>query len=179
MKHEVPAKMKLIDRIEAEPAYRDTLFKVLRYCETDRPTAEIVFFINSLPAMRAAVHSPVILMKWLIESGGLDRMSGKEEVERWQTTEVGKQALMMQKPVEQIQSLLASESNYRETFIRILSFCRSPRTRDEIEDFLKTQPGANDHVPIATFLVQSLEKAGGLEWIGKWRTTESGQEMLA
>ena len=45
----------------------------------------------------------------------------------------------------------------------------------EIEALVQNDPVLAALKVYPSFLIEGLEAAGGLEWVGKWRTTEAGK----
>jgi hypothetical protein len=173
---------KILDRIAGEPGYRLGFYKILKFCETPRSSAEVEEEIRSFPEMKTAMHSSTILMGWLEEVGGVERVvleEGEEEEERWQTTEAGRKVAEMEAPAKRLLELISKESVYSEAYMQVLSFCQTPRTRAEIEELLQGNPVMEKPKVYPTFFIQGLEEAGGLEWADKhWRTTEAGKSVL-
>jgi len=152
------AEKKILDLITSEHAYRLAFYKVLKFCETPRPTAEVEEEVLSFPEMKTAIHSPNILLGWLEEVGGIERVVVEEEEERWQTTEAGKRVAEVEAPGKRLLELLSKE---------------------EIEELLEGNPVMEKPKVYPTFFIQGLEEAGGLEWVDKhWRTTEAGKRGL-
>jgi hypothetical protein len=169
---------KLLDRITQEPAYRLVLYKILKFCETSRSAAETEKEILAYPEMKTAILSPSVLLSWLQESGGLERVVERKD-ERWQTTEVGKKVVEMETPGKRILELISKESEYSETYVQVLGFCQTPKTRVEIEEWFKGNPVTQELKAYPAFFIQRLEDVGGIEWVDQhWRTTVSGKGVL-
>jgi hypothetical protein len=170
---------KILDRITGESGYRLVFYKILKFCETPRPTAEVEGEILSFPEMKTAIHSPNILMGWLEEVGGIERVVMEEEEERWGTTEAGQKVAEMEAPVKRLLELMSKEPVFSEIYGQVLRFCQTPRTRSEVEEHLQGNPVMEESKVYPTFFMQGLEEAGGLEWVDKrWRTTEAGKGVL-
>lgn len=77
-------------RIEAEPACRDLLLRLLEFCTAPRAESEIYCWMRPFPEMRTAFYRPETLFLWMVEAGAIARLPGGEY---WQTTPEGKQLL--------------------------------------------------------------------------------------
>jgi len=172
------AEKKILDRISSEPGYGLVFYKVLRFCETPRSTVEVEEEVLSFPEMKTAIHSPNILLGWLEEVGGIERVVVEEE-ERWQTTDAGKKAAEVEAPEKRLLELLSKEPVYSDIYMQVLIFCQTPRKRTEIEEMLEGNPVMEKPKVYPGFFITGLEEAGGLEWVNKhWRTTEVGKGVL-
>ncbi|MBE6466489.1 hypothetical protein [Denitrobacterium detoxificans] len=120
----------------------------------------------------------------------LDTGATEEELEdltaewRYLTTDVGKEALQRDCPSLKFEKLIASKAARRATYNRVIEFCESPRSMDEIFQFLQGDPGLEVNAqgimgcqPSA--YVSHLEDAGVLVWRnGGWNLTRAGVEIL-
>lgn len=169
---------KILDLIPSEPGYRMVFYKILKFCETPRPISEVEGEVLSFPQMKTAIHSPNILLGWLEEAGGIERVVVEEE-ERWQTTQAGKKVAEMEAPEKRLLELMDKEPAYSQFYMQVLKFCQTPRTRAEIEGLLEGNPVMEEPKVYPKFFIQGLEEAGGLEWVDKkWRTTEAAKGVL-
>jgi hypothetical protein len=168
----------ILDRINREPSYSRVLYKILQSCATPRSAGEIEREILSYAEMKTAVLPPSTLVIWLESAGGLESVSEKEKI--WQTSEAGKKVLETQSPQRRLLELMAKEPQYGETYVQVLEFCQVPKTRIEIEEWVKANPFLQESHVYPAFLIQRLEDAGGIEWVDShWRTTESGKGVCA
>jgi len=173
--NEMEVEKKILDLISSEPAYRLVLYKILRFCETPRLASEVEGEVLSFPEMKTAIHSPNILLGWLEEAGGIERVV-VEEKERWQTTDAGKKVAEMESPEKRLLELMAKEPVYSEAYTQVLKFCQTPRTRAEIEGLLEGNPVMEKPKVYPTVFIQRHEEAGGREWVDKkWRTTKAAK----
>ncbi len=160
--------------LNSEPAYREVLSRVLALCRTPRLAGQIEDEIRSFPEMKVAIHSPTTLLAWLEETGGITCVAMEEGKKGWVVTETGNQVAQARGPQQRLIALLAqSTDSDRATFVHILRFCITPKTRAEIEAMVLAEHVQPDSVPYAAFYVQRLEDAGGLVWKGKWETTQA------
>jgi hypothetical protein len=170
---------KLSRRIAAEPAYQSILYKILVFCETPRPVTQIQEQVLAFPEMLNAAHSPALLLSWLQEAGGIEKIAVGRKEESCRTTPIGQRFVEAESPVKKITALFAAELNGQEIFKQVLEFCRTPRSRVEIEDWLDSNPRLEELGVRPAFFVERLEDAGGLEWSDKhWCTTPAGIAIL-
>jgi hypothetical protein len=174
-----PATTKVLDLMAAEPAYRMPLYKALALCTTPRTASQVQEAIATFPEMKVAVHPPRILLAWLVQAGGIAQCTPDAGEIRWQTTAAGQRVLALQSPSQRLYKLCAQEPAHADIYRRVLAFCQTPRARAEIETLLQGDPVMESAGVYASFFVQGLEAAGGLEWEGKWRTTEAGKGVIA
>ena len=81
-------------------------------------------------------------------------------------------------PAERLRRVLEEEPEYADVYRMVLTFCFEERSMPEIEYLLRAHPALANPIVYPSYLVDRLEFAGALEWIGKWRTTEAGREPL-
>ncbi len=168
---------KIVDRIAAEPAYRTSLYKLLMFCATPRTAAEVDKELCAWPEMGAALHPPQALLAWLVQAGGIEQLAAAQDGPQWQTTEAGRKAVELHGPAERLVQLLAREPACHDLYSRVLAFCLTPRARTEIEALVQDDPILAALKVYPSFLIEGLEAAGGLEWVGKWRTTDAGKTV--
>lgn len=172
------AAAEVLQRVSSEPALRVVLYKILAFCEAARPFAEIEREILSFPEMKAALQSPQTLLSWLAQAGGIEPVAAEEEVPAWRTTPAGRTVVRSECPGNRLARLLAQNPVYRNVSLEILRSCVAPKTRDEIEAMLQGNPVLENPKVYASFFIEALEQAGGLEWDEKWRTTQAGKEVV-
>lgn len=175
----------VLRKVLAEPAYRTVLYKVLEFCEIARSFAAIEQEMLSYPEMKTALQSPRVLLSWLVESGGIEQVAPNIEEEKkkekeptWRTTEAGRNVVRIESPGNRLARLLAEEPVYRGVFQQVLRACVTPKSRGEIETTLKGNPVLENPKVYASFFIEKLEQAGGLEWSEKWRTTPIGKTFV-
>ena len=163
-----------------EPAHRAALRKMLVYCDTPRSLSEINETAGAFPEMRGAWQSPQVLMTWLVEAGGLEALAGKSEEPRWQTTEAGRLAVESENAQNRLETLLEEkDGKYRDVYLQILTACKSPKSRDEIEAMLKGNPALENPKIYASYFLQNLEKREAVVFKEKWETTESYSGVIS
>lgn len=172
------ATAKLLRRITAEPAYKAVLYKILVYCDPARSCADVERTILSFPEMKNALPSPQTLLSWLVESGGIEQVTADKNEPVWCTTAAGRNVVGMESGENRLGRLLARETVYHDTYLQILQFCVLPKSRKEIESALEGNPVLEHPKVYASFFIEALEEAGGLEWNEKWETTQAGRDFL-
>ena len=90
----------------------------------------------------------------------------------------GKNAVSIERPEAKLNNLLAREPAYRDINLQILRSCLVPKETNEIESMLSANPVLEKPKVLASYFVGELEKAGGVEWDGKWRTTPAGRMLV-
>ena len=169
---------RLVRRIAAEPAYQSVLYKILVFCDTPCPVSQVQETVLAFPEMVNAAHSPALLLSWLQEASGIEKVVVGRQEETWRTTPIGRRFVAVESPAKKIAALFAAELTCQEIFKHVLGFCRTPRSRNEIEDWLDSNPRLEELRVRPTFFIERLEDAGGLEWLDKhWCTTPAGTQM--
>ncbi len=175
---DVSARERVLNRISAEPGYRQLLYKLLEFCAHPRTGQEIHEWMLPFPEMQIALHTPAILLKWMVQAGGIEQMEGSEKEPIWQTTEAGRSVVEETGPTQRMRRLLSEEPQYREVFSQILQFCKVAKSRAEIEGLLQGHRALENPKIYPGYLIERLESAGGLEWTGKWQTTRAGKGVI-
>ena len=169
---------KILKRIDAEPAYRLVLQRLLAFCYEPRSSQEIHDELMYYYEMRNAAHTPKMLLGWMIEVGAVARHTGENaDFAQWVTTEAGIDAIAGRDPAERLRRLMEEEPTYSDVFKMILEFCSEERSLSEIEYLLLPHPALKAPHVYPSYLVDRLEFAGALEWTGKWLTTETGKAI--
>ncbi|QAR32668.1 hypothetical protein EP073_04365 [Geovibrio thiophilus] len=160
----------IIERIRLEHAYGRILCGLLKFAETERTFNELIQYINTAAENTYLLQPPSVIISWLISTEAIRAENSSTENERWRTSAEGCAALEAL-GYTQNAGIISNEPEFKEIYIKILRFCFTPRTRDEIEDMLETplrdcsvQPG---------YFISNLEETGSLEWRGKWTTAEN------
>lgn len=169
---------KVLERIAAEPDCGNILYKILKYCEKERTQKEVEEAILSFPEMKNSMFSPAVFLSWLEEAGGIEGKAHEQSEQRWITTAAGRNAVRIQSEENRLRKLFDEESRYHDIFIQVLEFCSSPKSRIDIEFLLKENPILEKTKVYPSFFLENLEKAGGLVWDEKWKTTQAGKDFL-
>ena len=171
---------KILKRINAEPAYRLILQRLIAFCSEPRSSREIYDELLYYPEMRTAAHTPKMLLKWMVEAGAIAGHAGEgRETALWLTTEAGMEAVAGHDPAERLRRLLEEEPAYADIYRKILEFCSEEHSLPDIEYLLYAHPALQNPKIYPSYLVDRLEFAGALEWTGKWRATETGKAAPA
>ncbi len=169
---------KILARIKAEPSYRNILHRLLAFCVTPCSAGQMREKLLSFPEMATALHSPEAVAAWMIADGGIEAISPDEEDTLWQTTEAGRKVVEQHGASARLMQLLANEPHYLEIYKQVLAFCQTPRTMGEIDHLLQDNPALENPKVYASYFIDRLEAAGGLEWEGKWRTSEAAKPFI-
>ncbi len=170
--------LRLTSLLQSETRYRWVLIHILDFCAQPRSFAAVQEkFITELASM-TAVHSPAVLLHWLEDAGGLQRVQVDGE-EMWQTVPEALAALDDFRVERQLLNLFVEKPELEPAFRQILQYSVTPRTRQEIEALLAEDKVLEQQRLHPTFLIHELESHGGLEWIHKqWRTTAAAQGVV-
>lgn len=166
-----------MERIAAEPSYQQVLCRLLEFCTNPRTGREINAWMLPFPEMRIGLQSPGVLLRWMVEAGGIAQQGWDGEDDLWETTEAGWAALEKNDPVQRLRHLAAEEPQNIDTYRLILDFCQTPRSREEIEALVYREGNLSDPKVYPSYYIDRLEAAGGLEWTGRWVTTEPGRSL--
>jgi hypothetical protein len=169
---------KVLQRIRSEPAHRSVLYKILDFCGTERSTAAINKEVNSYPEMQPAFQSPQVLLSWLIQAGGIEPIEDEKGAQVFITTKAGRNVVRLESPNGRIEHLLAEDLVYHDIYLQVLHACLTSKSKGEIESMLCGNPVLENPMVYPSFIIGRLEEAGGLEWDGKWRTTQPGKDYL-
>lgn len=168
----------LVQGISKEPAHKEVLCKILTYCREERNAEDILIRIKELARNRVLLQTPQSLVTWLIHEGGLETVIFDGNRCVLKTTEEGIAAVDHLSPSDLIERVIDKEPDYREVFFNILEACLEPKSKNDIETMLEEYPVIKDRGIYPGFFIGELEDAGGLEWIGKWKTTDNGKELV-
>ena len=190
------------------PRFREILYKTLVFCKDEKPLPEVEDEIQTYPEYEAAAQNPYRLIRFLVDNYGLDLLEIDEEglqvtperkvgltedeiddlvVEfHLKTTDVGEEVARRLKPEGRIGDLLRAFPVRFSSYRDVLSFCREPRTIQEINKLFENVDlkalgtlHSDDTIAIQpSVFVDKLEKAGAMYWDGKWKLTLEGRMFL-
>lgn len=180
--------------------------KALGFCTQQRSFSEVEAEIATYPEFRYVEYSQAAILDILVQVGALekrnlDKSGGIVPVARLralseddrddlvvayalETTEAGKAAIADMEPAERLRTLFAEVPERNETYLRVMEFCRIPRTFDEVSTLLKDAAPAKSRNPYTDLplypsaYLGHLEGAGGLLWDEGWILTEDGAAFL-
>ena len=187
-------------------SFTEIMRKALGFCTQQRSFSEVEAEIATYPEFRYVEYSQAALLDILVQVGALekrnlDKSGGIVPVARLralseddrddlvvayalETTEAGKAAIADMEPAERLQALFAEAPERNETYLRVMEFCRIPRTFDEVSTLLKDAAPAKSRNPYTDLplypsaYLGHLEGAGGLLWDEGWILTEDGAAFL-
>lgn len=168
---------RIVQRLEEEVASRNLLRKILSFCQEERTVEEIENEFNFWTDQPIPLHTPRLLLSWLIELGGLGEIIDKSPP-TCLTTAAGRAACKLMESSITLPSLLSRESEFHRIYLFILKICLEPKNTEEIEKALAAHPEAKQSQLHPGYFITRLEKAAGLEWSGKWRTVHDGEKPV-
>ena len=188
------------------PLHREVYVRLLELCKERRLLGDVEDAVRTWPQAAQLAQSPYRLVRDLVEEGGLDwialdqdgaelapeRTQGltPDEVEDLtcayavETTAAGADAAEEWSPRRRLDHLLQSVPERADALAEVLAFCERPQRLASIEGllerlgFLDTLRAVNGQPLKASYFVDVLERAGGLEWDGAWRITPAGRALL-
>lgn len=197
----------LMHLLGGAPLHREAYLALLNLCKERRLLAEAEDSLRHRATFAQLAQSPYRLIRDLVEEGGLDwieldadgneiapeRKEGLDEDEvddlvadfALETTAAGADVAEAMSPRRRLDALLEGEPDRQAAFAEVLAFCEEPRPFREVEAYLRGSGALEDlrarnGRPLqASYFVDMLERAGGLEWDGAWRVTEAGGRLLA
>lgn len=161
----------IVERIQLEHASKMIMCGLLQFAETARTFDELVRQAGILAKNICLIQPPATIVSWLIDCEALIADQSGADKKLWQVSKEGRSALEKLNHVSGLENMLSSEPEFAEIYIKILRFCTTPRTKDEIEDMLEIS--LKDSTVLGGYFISNLEESGGLEWDGKWLTVEN------
>ncbi len=166
-------------RIESEPAFRAILYKMLSLCKNPKKLMEVESAVLAYPEMKVPLQKPQIFLTWLIECQAiLAAHPTSNDETQYQTTLEGLIALEQEQSDDKIEALFTKEPEYKSVYLDILSLCKNPKSRIDIEKHLMGNPLLESPKIYPSYFIDSLETAGGLEWNSHWVTTSTAISKL-
>lgn len=162
--------------------HRLVLLHILSLCVVAQTTPELDAATSDYLKGQLTVFTPATLRQWLLEAGGLERIEpveGETRREAWRITAAGQIALGAMSLSRQLTGLLDSSPKHRQTYLSILRFCTTPRTREEIEEHLEGDPSVCPPKTYPSTFIAPLEEVGAIRWADKWATTDMGKQACA
>ncbi len=203
---------KIVDVVYRHPLHRELYLKALDYCLEERAVDEAELFLEGQPEYKNALQTSTALVNVLIEQGGLayaeydssGALLTEERVEQFfeqgrnedeiydmverrcvQTTEEGRATAILLDPVKRVRSYVASDPRRSDTFCKLLAFCSTPRSLEEINEAFDSDPALAAREKTgwqrvhASYLIDRMNEAGGLTWNNGWQTTPAGAALVA
>lgn len=199
----------VLTTVGAQSSLREVLYKTLVFCEIEHEFSEVENFILNTPEARFShlSQNPYTLIHMLADAQGLffrgidgagsdlvgedySECTSKElqvesDVFFVKTSEAGIEAASLIDPRRRFEALMAHHPHRAHTYRAFMRYLQQPRALSEITAFYENDSDlAHDvvrihHVLSADFYIDRLEKAGVAVWIGAWRLSEAGEEILA
>ncbi|MDR2400486.1 MAG: hypothetical protein LBD73_02400 [Deferribacteraceae bacterium] len=158
-------------RIEEEPASKNILYSILKFCIECRTIEDVAAYFEKITQNSATLHSCGTYVSWLLKLNAIERTDSL-----FKTTPEGTVIVNELSYANRLKALFEKRPEFRNYFIKILQACVEPKSKDDLEEMF-------DDVYKATGLYLSyftaeLEDAGGLVWMGKWKTTDDGTALI-
>ena len=202
----------LLEIVYRHPRHRELYYKALAFCEGERTVDEAEDFIEEQPEYAGALQTSTVLVNVLIEQGGLayreydaegapitderaatlkdegatdDDLFDMVARRTVRTTPAGCAVVSLLEPKQRIASYVASVPERTRVYKKLLVFCETPRTLDEIKSLLEGDSALEPSERTAwqklhaSYFIDRMDEAGGLAWQGGWVTTEAGRAFLA
>lgn len=191
---------------------KEILYDLLVFCKEERDEQEAEAFLEAHKEFANGYHSANKYLFFMMRTGGIEEIqydsdgvritddmrdelielgATPEEVEgmavewHFKTTDAGIEAIEKFDPVDRTKEMLATQANSRmATYARLLEFCETPRSLQEIVEFMKDDPGLEIDPETHVMGMQpsgyigKLDQAGALTWEDGWKTTPGGLEVL-
>lgn len=100
------------------------------------------------------------------------------------TSETGAAVVELLDPVKRVTSYASSRPDRTPAYRKLLEFCLTPRTLEEIKGLLDEDPVLKSAERSgcqglkASYFIDRMNESGGLQWNGRWLTTDAGQAYL-
>lgn len=188
------------------PLHREIYLRLLNFCKERRLLGEAEAVVERAPGFSTLAQSPYRLIRDLVDEGGLDWIDldangvavspertvglSADQIDdlvadfALETTAAGADAAEAMSPERRLDALFQKAPERGRAFAEVLAFCEEPRAFKDVRDFLEqvgvlgSLRAANGRPLQASFFVDMLERAGGLEWDGAWHVTEAGRALL-
>jgi len=166
-------------RIASEPAFKVILYKMLSLCSVPKKITDIELTVLAYPEMNVPLQTPQVLLSWLIQCQAISNINVSTSDEAlYQTTLAGLIALEQEQSSDKIMALFNKEPEYQSVYLDIISLCKEPKSRMEIEKHLADNPILEQPKIYPSYFIDSLESAGGLEWNNHWVATQTALSRL-
>lgn len=188
-------------------SFTEIMRKALLFCAEQRPFSVVEDEIATYPEFKYVDYSQAAILDILVHVGALDELSldasgaiipaarlrsltedARDDLIAsfaLKTTEAGLAAIDDMDPATRLNSLFAEVPERNETYLRVMDFCRTPRTFDEVAALLEGDAPAKSRNPYTDLSLYPsaylghLEGAGGLVWDEGWILTDDGAAFAA
>ncbi len=185
--------------------HREIFLSILAFCDESRPEPDVEAHVQAQPQFAYETQSPYYLIRALVDAGGLQRFELDEQGEvvtpersqgltedeiddlvwsiSYQTSAEGMTVLSDEAPQARLRRLVERRPLRARTYLSVLEYCTRPRTRAELEGFLRGNPILEEEAvhgePLKpSVFMDKLESAGMLVWDGRWNTSDAGRAYL-
>ena len=187
-------------------SFTEIMRKALEFCAEQRAFSEVEDEIATYPEFKYIDYSQAALLDILVQAGALtkysldasgaivppDRLRGLSEDAAdelvcsfaLKTTDAGAEAIADMAPATRLRALFSEVPERNETYLRVMEFCRSPRSFEEVAALLADDAPAKSRNPYTDLplypsaYLGHLESAGGLVWDESWNLTEAGDAFM-
>lgn len=187
-------------------SFTEIMRKVLEFCSVQRSFCAVEAEIAAYPEFKYIDYSQAALIDILVHAGALRQLSldadgavVSNELLRsldedaadalvrsfaLKTTEAGIEAIADMAPSTRLSALFATAPERNDTYVRIMEFCRAPRTFEEVSSLLEGSSPVKSRNPYTDLplypsaFLGHLESAGALVWDEGWMLTGDGADFL-
>ncbi len=188
------------------PTLHKVLFGILERCLSPIATEELEEAINELKKHHHSVYAPSTFCSLLERASALEKVNEEgcpiEELEQepdrieidgveywvvaqapqvfWQITDPGRTQFETYQPLNAIQACYDAEPQYAEIFTTTLTLCAQEggASVKDVGDAVEDEPVLQNPRRYAMYFIDKLERAGALDWVGYWTTSEYGRQYL-
>lgn len=193
----------LWDTVNAMPACREVLYQMMLYCVCEQERSAVEKRIASCQEMQTAIQTPYQLVSWLLRDEGLEEIryldgsvmtveqataydedpEATGEIRMLQTTKIGLMVVEKMNPSHRVNALIREKPEYKELFLEVIDFCRSPKTLQEIKSLLELDPLVATYrnsvkKVYPSYFLDRLQKSGCLSWDKGWKATTDALAYL-
>lgn len=164
--------MTIFELADSVKHYSNAIYKIILFCKTKRDIDEIITEASAYSEFSSSANTPVEVIKWIIEAGGLTNIPDSSDYE---ASESGRAFLEEYRPASRLEKFMTAESEHINIIKDILSNCATPQGMGELEERYRGHPAMTPGKLSINYFVAELERAGALEWRDGWSTTDAGK----
>lgn len=192
---------------------KEILGDLLEFCREERTEEETEAFLQGHKQFADGYHSASKYLLFMQRTGAIEELeydcegvlitdemrdelrelgAPEEEITElavewhYRLTDAGEEALNRFNPVDRTRAMLETQAVSRHaSYARLLEFCETPRSLQEITTFMANDPGLERDPRTGVMHMQpsayigKLDQAGALTWENGWKTTAGGMEVLS
>lgn len=185
------------------PSHTQIFYRILVLCSHTHDEDAVTQAICDFPEMNVPLHTPRFFLDELYNAGALDRtpipvVTDSDEwndedsasadskhsksfsmptTYTWCTNDVGMRLIKDISPDARLHHLMAQEKDISDIYRSVLKFCRTPKTRMQVENFVQHNKRVQGLEVMTSFFLDRLERNGGLVWNDGWKTTSAGEAL--